>query len=264
MLAGKRKIMEEELSLLDAAKNGDLEIVHTILKTRPHPRQEMNRAMQQTKSADIIWTLLEAGADIRVLTGLSLPLAASQKHTDLFKRLFHAQLLWGMDTMTPEASRHWHSLHALITASAHGHLYIVDFLLNHNIIDQIALFSACENGHLNVVHRLLLAGIKDDLKNTALIAASSRGYVSIVKRLLHESPAGKGHAMQIAARKGQLDVVRFLLTQQISDLEKNNALLVACWEKQKPVIRFLLQNGATFDPNWKNISQEIQDFIKMP
>ncbi|MDE3269151.1 MAG: ankyrin repeat domain-containing protein [Pseudomonadota bacterium] len=116
----------------------------------------------------------------------------------------------------------------LMSASRRGDLRAVDIFLEHGANVDVAdlwhgftiLRIASEEGHLDIVNRLLAAGADplavDKLGETALHRASARGHLDIVKALI---PVSDVHAQNIggmtplhwAARGGHIDVMIALL-----------------------------------------------------
>ena len=264
----------DEFSFLEAVKTGNLQLIENIHLSHPQTRHQLDQALRWAKNAEVVWLLLEAGADINLLNGLSLYLAASENHLPLLERLLKAQIRTEAPSdLDLKAAKRWHShmgsqVYALIVACERGHLFIVNCLLDQGVVDitaqnNRAFISACSNGHIDIVNRLFLASARDDAYYNGLKAAASRGHLVVVQRLQEESPAGRGSALRIAAREGHLHIVQFLLQSSppLLQFEVDQALMVACWEERLTVIEYLISQGATYNPKWEYISPHIRKFV---
>jgi len=131
----------------------------------------------------------------------------------------------------------------LMLAVRKGNDPLVEFLINNragllkkNKYGDSALMLAAVNGDINIVRKLVGAGVKADEHRsgpgwTALIYAAFGGHAEIVRFLLEndadvDAQAGNGMtALMAACRNGHLEVVRLLLEYEadVDLLNQNNA-----------------------------------------
>lgn len=118
---------------------------------------------------------------------------------------------------------------ALLTASKHGHLNIVEYLIKeHNNIDEEgdrALLEASENDHIDIAKCLIKAGAITCPKDIcdALVKASTKGHFFIVKYLVKQlSILYPGRKLSVCNRVlrrtlqyGHLDIMKYLISQGV-------------------------------------------------
>jgi ankyrin repeat protein len=111
--------------------------------------------------------------------------------------------------------------------------------------DEIALLRASEKGFLDVVKLLLLKGAKDDF---ALCYASANGHLEVVKLLLEKNAdihASEDCALRDASANGHLEVVKLLL-EKGADLHprEDSGFRQAAGNGHLDVVKLLLEKGA--------------------
>ena len=131
--------------------------------------------------------------------------------------------------------------------------------------NQYSLFTAAENGRIDVVRSLLELGADvdemDSLRQTALAVASTKGKLRVAELLIEHDADVNSRDMHgwtplhTAARYGHLDVVRLLLNQNadLNAFTRNlrTALDLASIYGQLEVVELLLDRGA--NANVRNI-----------
>jgi len=143
---------------------------------------------------------------------------------------------------------------ALIRASKHGHLPVVQFLISHgadvHALNDNALCWASNNGHLDVVKFLVQVGhanVNADGDNDdglcSLHRASEHGHLPVVQFLVEHGAdvhADNDYALRWASNNGHLDVVKFLI-EHGADIHADNdcALRWASSRVHLPVVQFL-------------------------
>ncbi|CAN0898256.1 Ankyrin repeat-containing protein At5g02620 [Linum grandiflorum] len=128
-------------------------------------------------------------------------------------------------------------------ACRQGNLIIVLILLEAhpwgacklNFQNQTTLFIASRNGHLDVVKILLrqpwLLGIEDDVPESSLHVAASKGHTDVAREILHASPnlahqidTNGCNPLHHSCSKGHLDITSMLLKHDIDmALQLNNS-----------------------------------------
>ena len=139
---------------------------------------------------------------------------------------------------------------ALQQASQNGHIDVVNRLLeagaNVHAMEDIALRLAAENGHLEVVERLLTRGA--DVKGYALMYAVFKGRREVVKRLLAAGANvrdNSDYALRLASCRGHLEVVKCLLAAgAYVHAERDYSLRIASCRGHLEVVKCLLAAGA--------------------
>jgi hypothetical protein len=120
---------------------------------------------------------------------------------------------------------------ALVSAVENGHVDVVDYLLRHAMFDpsardnygNYAIGQAAEFGHLAIVERLLQDPRVDPSAdyNCSLRRAADRGHIAVVERLLQDKrvdpSASNNVAVRWAAERGHLAVVERLLQDERVD-----------------------------------------------
>jgi len=108
--------------------------------------------------------------------------------------------------------KHW----ALKNASARGHLEIVKLLVGEDVVflDSEAFCDAAASGYLPVVQWLKENNLGWNVAYKAVDLAASKGHLDVVQYLLDECSAGCTHrTMRAAAGNGHLPVVKWLHVQ---------------------------------------------------
>lgn len=132
------------------------------------------------------------------------------------------------------------------------------------------LHRAALAGDSEEVAKLLNSGVNPDIRGvlecTPLMGAAMFGHMEVVKLLveagadiearnksdtLYEEPSTGYSVLQLAAWKGQTEVIRYLLSQgadpNLAGNRKLRALHIAVWREKEDAVRLLLESGA--DPN---------------
>ncbi|RHY62484.1 hypothetical protein DYB30_013478 [Aphanomyces astaci] len=135
------------------------------------------------------------------------------------------------------------SISAIVSASTHGHLHVVQFLLPfYAEPTQDAMNAAAMHGHLNIV--IFLHTNEWHCSTLAMDMAAHNGHLNIVQFLHAHRPEGATtHAMDYAAKNGHLEVVKFLHRHR-SEGCTTNALMSACQRHHDDVVRFLTARNA--------------------
>ena len=130
---------------------------------------------------------------------------------------------------------------------------------NHNTRN--FLFVACENGHLEVVRKLVDFGADvnhasyDDL--TPLCAACMNGHTNIAKflissgALVHDPALGQSSPILLACRSGNHDIIELLLSEQPLLLRTHGQLLLyeTCRLGHVQAVRLLIKKGVDINPS---------------
>ncbi|ARF08124.1 ankyrin repeat protein [Catovirus CTV1] len=170
---------------------------------------------------------------------------------------------------------------ALISAAENGHLNIVEFfvLYNANIYadDYRAIILACQNNHISVVKffirksdelndncyvsyaltaasqynrldiaKLLIDKCKNDkdILNQAIIYAVQNNHIEIVEFLIKNGADDYDQMLQNASSYGNLKIVELCITQSISKVDIDWALIRACQKDHLHVVKYLISIGA--------------------
>uniref|UniRef100_A0A1X7TSM0 Uncharacterized protein n=1 Tax=Amphimedon queenslandica TaxID=400682 RepID=A0A1X7TSM0_AMPQE len=161
---------------------------------------------------------------------------------------------------------------ALLEAVTAGNNEAVEFLLQLETVNidhtneegKTALMLACERGHEDIVHSLLIAGanvnIQDNKGWTALMMASKYNHISIIHMLLqananpHLKASAGSNAVIIASYVGNYEVVQLLISKGVDYKYQRedgvNALMVACMNGHTQIVKLLLNEQV--DPNAQN------------
>ena len=140
---------------------------------------------------------------------------------------------------------------ALLKASENGHLNIVERILkNPNTVDETdqfyALGKASENGHLNIVERILKNPNVDPTQhyNLPFILAEENGHTSICDRLLQDKRVRNYEDLMIYTKSGDLDQIERLLTVENLDpsIGDNTAIFRASKYGHLHIVERLLQD----------------------
>ena len=237
LLCASVSVAADGAALVDAARNGNLEVVRSLLKGGADPNQAapdgstaVHWAVHDDDAA-MLNALLDAGAKPDAVTRYRiapLTLAAQNGNAALVERL----LMAGAD---PD------------TASEEG---------------QTALMTAARNGSVAVVRALLKRGAQVGLREsfrgqTALMFASGEGNIDAARLLLefgaklNERSKGGYSPLLFAVRNNRIETVRFLLEQGANVKDKipdgTSALSMAILNADFDLAALLLDSGA--DPN---------------
>ncbi|XP_018563285.1 uncharacterized protein LOC108905016 [Anoplophora glabripennis] len=202
---------------------------------------------------EIVKFLVGHGADIYIRDKsdkTSLHLAAAQGHFNIVK------FLAGLGV--PLGGRNIHGFTALHVAAFQGHLDIVQFLLEHgegihskSNCGATALHLAASQGHLDIVRFLIELGAAIDIKHTIGLTA----YLGVVlmeygKDVNIKNNSGQT-ALHLAALRGNLDIVKFLVTHggdlSIRDKSGSTALHLAASKGHLSITKFLVELGTPVD-----------------
>ena len=213
----------------------------------------------------IVKALIEHGADVNeasISYGCPLYAASLEGHTEVVQILLEAGA-------RIEAQREHTSTTALQIAAEYGQLPVVRKLIesgadvNYKGKVSTALFSASKNGHTEIVDLLISHGATDNLppqySDTALTAASAKGYSKIVKLLqkIHASPGSldvrNTGLLKLVSSEQSYDaaIVKVLLDYGVDvnarDRQGNSALILASNQNRADVVQMLLANSANVD-----------------
>jgi ankyrin repeat protein len=238
---------QAEPAIVDAAMNGDLKTVRTLVRqavdlnaTQPDGMTALHWAVER-RDLPMMNALLEAGAkhDVANRTGARpLYLAATNGDAAAIARLLDA----GEDAnalLTAEGES------VLMLTAQTGNADAVKVLLNRGadpntqqLRGQTALMWAAAEGHAGVVKLLLARGADPNLSSTASTRPERR-------------PPGGMTALLFASRQGKLEAARALLDGG-ADINKagadnTSALLIAVVNGHYDLASLLLERGA--DPN---------------
>ncbi|KAL5051188.1 ankyrin repeat-containing domain protein [Aspergillus fruticulosus] len=135
-------------------------------------------------------------------------------------------------------------------------------------LESSPLILAATQGHTDVAGTLLAAGADinevDHYSQTALIIASKEGNERLVGILLSDDRVDvscrnpDGDALFVACEKGYQNIVRMMLScgkdgvnVNTSGMESSyRALTIAVWGNYEPIVRMLLDAGATVNSPW--------------
>ena len=174
-----------------------------------------------------------------------------------------AFLAEGVDVNTPD----WNDQTALIAAAGHGHLQMVQLLLDGhnadvNLSDKDEITAAMEaaiGGHLDVLTVLAAAGADTDAAATSgvtpLWLAASEGHGQVLAFLLEEATANASPVrsdgvtpLMVAATEGHKACVKLLLDSGVDVNAKDNdqltALVSASEKGHDEIVQLLVQQNA--------------------
>jgi ankyrin repeat protein len=237
LLCASTSLVADGSGLVDAARNGDVQTVRSLLKGGADPNQaapDGSTAVHWAVHADnlaMLNALLDAGAKPDGVTRYRiapLTLAAQNGNAAIVERLLTAGA-------NPD------------TASEEG---------------QTAVMTAARNGSVAAVRALLKRGAQVGLAEsfrgqTALMFAAGEGNTDVVKLLLEsgakrdERSKGGYTALLFAVRNNRIETVKFLLAQGANVNDKipdgTSALSIAILNADFDLAAMLLDSGA--DPN---------------
>ncbi|KAJ5756953.1 uncharacterized protein N7511_007135 [Penicillium nucicola] len=167
----------------------------------------------------------------------------------IWGKLFNPRCIWGEIPILNQKTS------PLCSASFAGLSHIVRLLLQQNFhlnaegLFADALQSACENGHVNVVHVLIENGA--DVKCSgeyALQAASIYGHIDLVRLLIDNGADIKRSAefsLYSTSKSGHIDIVRLLIDNG-ADVKRwaESALYAASGSGHIDLVQLLIDNGA--------------------
>ena len=254
-------------ALLIACTNGHTSIVSLLLEAGAYPNISDNEGLTPIVEAinkeyyEIVRLLLDAKADVDGANKFfesALLIPCLKGHTDIVSLYIDA----GADLNATDA-RGWSPL---IAASYKGHLQIVNLLLKQDIrINAVtttglaALYMSSVNGHTDIVARLLAAGadpnIAGNQNQTPLLAASNKGFVSIVDLILNvdgtnvNATNNSGRtAVYEASLNGHVSILSRLMKAGANlnkpDNQQRTPITVASKEGHTEIVRLLLEAGA--------------------
>ena len=260
-----------EPPLVAAGARGDFMNLHLLLvagcsigSVSSKTGQTALHTASMTGYKDSVWLLLERRADVVAKDNkgrTSLHFAAEGGHLkicDILIEMGGAELLEARDQTQRTA---------LMIASGAGHFSVVSALLSAGAqvdaetnMSNRALNMATENGHCEIVDALIKAradvNVTKSLGNkySALMTASSKGYIDIVKELLGAGAdldcldKSGDTAFMIASREGHCNVVRALLDAgvDVNQTGSNGAtgLMQSLSTGQSDLVKTLLGEGA--------------------
>ena len=145
-------------------------------------------------------------------------------------------------------------IRAVHLASQTGHLQILQYLHREakmDILNPMALKSACNNGHLPIVKYLHENGANLHIKDDYLIYhASESGNLTLVKYLF-ENGANRdrralNYSIRVASKKGYLDLVKYLYENGADD-DTQKALLWSADNGHLSVVKYLFETKISTD-----------------
>ena len=166
------------MELIEAAKNGSLTEVKSLMEKNNQEQEHINRALIEAAwngHLEVVEYLAKNGADVTAQNNLALIFATVSEHLDVIQYLLKngAAVVNGS---------------VLIVAARRGYFQIIQFLVEkgyfvNGIVQNYPLIYAAEDGYLNIVKFLLEHGARD-LDYKALTGAIINDYKYIVKLLL--------------------------------------------------------------------------------
>jgi len=117
-----------------------------------------------------------------------------------------------------------------------------------NITSNTALVKASEKGYLPIVKYLITKGADVHMNDDeAFIIASSSGHLSIVQYLVENGAAihaDNDRAIILASENGHLPIVQYLVDKGANIHAKNEALIGAIQNGYLPIVQYLVEKGA--------------------
>ncbi|KAL8839664.1 MAG: hypothetical protein Q9176_004271 [Flavoplaca citrina] len=243
-----------------ACSSGNLDLVYRFLEAGADASAPGALCVAADQDhLNILQHLLHLGAEVNVQDetyGSPLYAAASEGCTDVARELLRsgADLLLEKDIdVHPDEDYFLGS--ALAAAARHGHADVIRLLLrkgwdvnripktNHS-----ALVVAATYGHAEALQALLSVGVDVSSREKALEAASEKGKIEIVEKLLTNDPHLRHEeAFHLAACSGRDDILRLLQKRGTSRELLSKALYDAADQEMQSTVDVLLQFGA--DPN---------------
>lgn len=188
---------------------------------------------------NIVRLLLDANFDPNEQDSISLEVAAEQGQLEILKLLVERGGDFHADTEM-----------ALQLACQYGRIKIVEFLIDNgadiHISDDICFAIACTYNQLELVKILIDRGSNIHISDDYPVRNSIRnGYTDIAKLLIDKGAIVPGLSLKIAAKRGDLEIVRILLQKNIKRYT-TEALSAACENGHVEVVSVLYQETGTF------------------
>ncbi|KAH0608693.1 uncharacterized protein H6S33_001827 [Morchella sextelata] len=258
-------------TLTAAAGSGIYDWVKLLLENRAEinakPGERNGKTALQVAAelgyTEIVTLLLDYGANanFRYHGPTALQLAAENGHFEVVKEL----LAKGAEVNAKPSKPFGRT--AFQGAVEGGHLLTANLLLEEGA-DINAWYSGfttlrfvAGNGNAKAVSFLLTHGVDihakpgKKSKKTPLQAAVKNGHFSVVKLLLEGGHVTRGqHTLRLAAKKGRVDIVRFLLDTNVDGKPRHrgHALETAAANGHLGVVQILLANIEASDEPWKS------------
>ena len=236
--------------LIDAAQDGDLIRVQNLISEQTQTSESVNKAFLVAVGRchiSLATFLLEsAGANVQCFDNMALRTASIRGHVSIVKFLLRAGAN-GMD------------VRALENAAEYGHLTIVKILLEAGANPrQCAIERPTKKGHTAVVQCLLHANANVD--STIFNIAVARGHYDLIRCFLATKNVHcTSESLSLAAGNGHKSIVQLILNEGVDvNSNDNYALRFAASRGDFEMCSFLLDNGASFDPNWENLNEDIR------
>jgi ankyrin repeat protein len=222
-----------------ASRSGDIKTVKTIIQERNDPNS-LNMALRAAILGDqleIMKLIIKKGADLNQLGGYKTSLLINTIMGDHLKA---AEILIqsgaklkvrGYQNVQQGFAILW-DWTPLMCASYKGSLDLVKLLVSKKVN----------------IHEEGWSSSPEDTETAADIAAYS-GHLPVLQYLLKLGAKLKDETIDKATRGGHLEVVKFLLAQKKTDINRLNAqgktlLMEASWWGHVEVVKLLLENGA--------------------
>lgn len=263
--------------LFVALRSGHDDIAEMLLQAGMNPNEKCNgiaplHAAAEHGADDMVRVLLKHKADVNVKRGddrhdfdQNTPLieASCKGHFECAKMLIDA----GADINFQSKN----NLSAMFVAASAGHGYIAEALLEAGAdvnakcgqLGATALINASRHGDVDIVDLLFEhhadVNLVDNSQQSALAAAVQRGHSPVVEVLLENGAdvdakncKTETTALMYAAEKGQAGTCQLLLRNKASINVRNrngeDALGLAVEQKRVAIVHLLLSNGATSTP----------------
>ena len=251
-------------ALLESSQSGNNEAVQFLLDlgvNLNYSNSERKTALILASEAgheEVVQTLVLAGANINLQDSIGQTALVVSKTIEIFSLLLKSNA--DINILTHKGSI------PLITASALGHLSVVEMLLveynnDPNVQNKegcTALILTSQNGHYQVVEILLKNGVDPNIHDnqgwTALIFASQNGHYQVAEILLQKGADPNIHvnngwtALIFASQNGHYQVIEILLKKgadpNIQGEGGVTALMVASMEGNSDIIEVLLRYNA--------------------
>ncbi len=202
---------------------------------------------------DIVKYLLRQGANINANQDISLDTAARNGHLDVVEFLVEN----GANIDSDQYS-------AVESAALEGHFDVVKYLVEKEPASiNIAFRTAAGAGHLDIMKYLLQKGADIHIDNDEAVEdAVYNGFLDVIKYLVEKGvdiSGDKGNdILLIAARRGKLNVVKYLLENNIGTNIIDEAFSNAAKGGHLEVLKYLVENGAEFRVDRETISYAVE------
>jgi ankyrin repeat protein len=219
------------MSLFDACRNGDVEMVKLLMKDEndfKSPKFWLLIELACTHGhVEVIEHIYEKCRDVQVLFEPHFIAAVRKGHLRVVKFLAEK----GIDI---------HTNNPLIWAASSGHLEVVKYLVEKGLDIHMPLKWASQFGHLEVVKFLVEKGADIHADHElSLRWASAEGHIEVVKFLL-EKGAVIDYAIEFACFGCHLEVVKFLVEK---GADVNVGLRNTRFTKHFEIAKFLVKKG---------------------